>query len=313
MALSMKIKHLMEDMMIKKVILLISALMLLLTACSQKPLGSKANPVKLYFVPSMEANKIVESAEAISDYLHQDTGLYFKVAVPTSYAAVIEAMGSEEADIAFLATFAYIMAHQKYNAQVELTTVRNNLSRYRGQFVAQTSSNINEIKDIQDKVIAYTDAASTSGYIYPSAILKKNQITPKKEIMAGGHPQAILAVYEGTADVGCTFWSPEHEGIPQDARNSVAETHPDVFNKLKIIGFTEWIPNDTVTFRDKFPKELKDKIVTSLLKYAKDPEGKKELKDLYQIDDFIVSQDSDYDIVRSTLQTLGMDANELFK
>ncbi len=299
--------------MSKRILIMLTVFILLLTACSEKPLGSKSNPVKLYFVPSMEANKIVESAEAIADYLHKDTGLYFRVAVPTSYAAVIEAMGSDEADIAFLATFAYIMAHQKYNAQVELTTVRNNLSRYRGQFVAQNGTNINDIKDIQDKTIAYTDAASTSGFIYPSAILKKNNIVPKKEIMAGGHPQAILAVYEGNADVACTYWSPENEGIPQDARNAVAETHPDVYQKVKIIGFTDWIPNDTVTFREKFPKALKDKIVNSLLKYAKDPEGKKELKALYQIDDFIVSQDSDYDIVRSTLQTLGMDANDLFK
>ncbi len=292
------------------IILLVSFLFL---GCSKSPLGSKRNPIKMYFVPSMEANKIINSAEAISEYLHNETGYYFKVAVPTSYAAVIEAMGTDEADIAFLATFAYIMAHQKYNAQVELTTIRNDLSRYKGQFIARADSKIDTLIDIQDKVIAYTDAASTSGYIYPSAILKKMNIVPKKEIMAGGHPQAVLAVYEGTADVGCTFWSPEENGVPQDARNSIVETHPDVFEKVKIVGFTDWIPNDTVTFRDKFPEEMKNKIVTTLLKYAKDPEGKKELKALYQIDGFIVSQDSDYDVVRSTLQTMGMDANELFK
>lgn len=293
--------------------IIILSLVLLFLGCAQSPLGSKRNPIKMYFVPSMEANKIVSSAEAISDYLHQETGYYFKVAVPTSYAAVIEAMGTEEADIAFLATFAYIMAHQKYNAQVELTTIRNDLSRYKGQFIARADSKIDSLSDIQDKVIAYTDAASTSGYIYPSAMLKKQNIVPGKEIMAGGHPQAVLAVYEGTADVGCTFWSPEENGVPQDARNSIVETHPDVFEKVKIVGFTDWIPNDTVTFRDKFPEEMKNKIVASLLKYAKDPEGKKELKALYQIDGFNVSQDSDYDVVRSTLQTLGMDANELFK
>ncbi|HPY95949.1 MAG TPA: phosphate/phosphite/phosphonate ABC transporter substrate-binding protein [Candidatus Cloacimonadota bacterium] len=299
--------------MTRRFFLLLVSLFLLLTSCSEQPLGSKRNPIKLYFVPSMEANKIITSAEAIKTYLQKETGLYFSVAVPTSYAAVIEAMGTDEADIAFLATFAYVLAHEKYNAEVALTTIRNDLSSYRGQFVANVNSGISEIKDIEGKVIAYTDAASTSGYLYPSAILKQNNITPKGEIMAGGHPQVILAVYEGTADVGCTFWSEEHEGKPKDARNSVEETYPDVYDKVKIVGFTDWIPNDTVTFRDKFPKEIKEKVVDALLKYAQDPEGKKELQALYNVDGFIKSTDSDYDIVRSTLETLGMDANELFK
>jgi len=299
--------------MYKNIFAVLILALILLTSCSTKPLGSKKNPIKLYFVPSMEANKIVESAEAIADFLHKETGYEFKVAVPTSYAAVIEAMGSNECDIAFLATFAYIMAHEKYNADVRLTTIRNNLNQYRGQFIAKTDSNIKEIKDIQGKIIAYTDAASTSGYIYPSAILKKMNIKPAKEIMSGGHPQSVLAVYEGTVDVACTYWSPEENGIPQDARNAVLETHPDVFQKVKTIGFTDWIPNDTVTFRNELPENMKQKIVDALLKYQKDPKGKEELKKLYQIDGFQIAQDSDYDIVRSTLRTLGMNPDELFR
>lgn len=299
--------------MFKKFLAIFSLSILILTSCSSTPLGSKKNPIKLYFVPSMEANRIVDSAEAIADYLHQKTGYYYKVAVPTSYAAVIEAMGSNECDIAFLATFAYIMAHQKYNAEVELTTIRNNLNQYRGQFVARTDSKVKTLSDIQGKIIAYTDAASTSGYIYPSSMLKKLNVQPAKEIMSGGHPQAILAVYEGTADVGCTYWSPEENGVPQDARNAVLETHPDIFEKVKPIGFTEWIPNDTVTFRNGINEDMKNKIVQALLNYTKDPKGKEELKALYQIDGFQVAQDSDYDIVRSTLRTLGINADELFR
>ncbi len=283
-------------------------------SCAEAPLGTKKNPIKLFFVPSMEANKIITSADTIAQYLHKETGFYYKVAVPTSYAAVIEAMGSNECDIAFLATFAYIMAHQKYNAQVALTTVRNDLTQYRGQFIARVNSGIDSLQNIEGKIIAFTDAASTSGYIYPSAILKKKNIKPGKEIMAGGHPQAILAVYDETADVACTYWSPaDQSGVPQDARLSVLETYPDVFQKLKIIGYSDWIPNDTVTFRNAFSEEMKQKIVQSLLNYSKTEEGKRQLKSLYQINGFVVAQDSDYDVVRSTLQTLGMDADDLFK
>lgn len=297
---------------VKTIILLVIAI--LLSSCTEAPLGTKSNPIKLYFVPSMEAGRIVKSADDMAAYLHKKTGYYFHVAVPTSYAAVIEAMGTNEADVAFLATFAYILAHNKYGAEVALTTVRNGLEQYRGQFIARTDSKINDIKDIQGKTIAYTDAASTSGYIYPSAILKKKNITPKNTYMAGGHPQVVLAVYEGNADVGCTFWSPADSlNNPQDARKNVKETHPDIFEKTKIIGFTDWIPNDTVTFRKGMPTKIKNEIIAALLNYSKTKEGKIRLKELYDIDGFIPSDDQRYDIVRTTLSIMGFDANQLIK
>ncbi len=287
---------------------------LAISCVKEQPLGTKKNPIKMYFVPSMEAGKIITSGKAVADYLHEKTGYYFKVAVPTSYAAVIEAMGTNEADIAWLATFAYVLAHQKYGAEVVLTTVRNGLAKYRGQFVTQADSGIKKLEDINGKIIAYTDASSTSGYIYPSALLKKKGIKPKSYFFAGGHPQTILAVYEGKADVGCSFWSPEDEnGNPKDARTAVLDTHPDVLKKVIPFAYTDWIPNDTVTMRKDFPKEMKEKIINALLELPKNPDGKKMLQSLLDIDDFIKAKDSDYDIVRETLKTLNIDVKEFVK
>ena len=87
-------------------------LSLILFSCGeQAELGTKKNPIKMYFVPSMEAGKIVTSGQAVADYLSEKTGYHFKVAVPTSYASVIEALGTNETDIAWLATFALSLIH----------------------------------------------------------------------------------------------------------------------------------------------------------------------------------------------------------
>ena len=281
---------------------------------ANRKLGSKQNPIKMFFVPSLEAGKVVSSGEAIANYLENETKLHFKVAVPTSYAAVIEALGTYQADVAWLPTYAYILAKQKYDAQVRLMTVRNGLTKYRGQFVARSDSNIDSLQDIEGKIIAYTDAASTSGYIYPSAILKQRGITPKDYFFAGGHPQAILAVYSGRADVGCSYWSPPAaKGKPMDAREKLLETYPDVFEKVKIVDYTDWIPNDTVTFRKDLPPELEGIIVQTLYRYAQSEEGKKVLKALYDIDGLEYASDEDYEIVRTTLKTMNMDPAELLQ
>jgi phosphonate transport system substrate-binding protein len=288
---------------------------LLLIGCSQNaPLGTKKNPIKMYFVPSMEAGKIVTSGREIADYLQEKTGYFFKVAVPTSYASVIEAIGTDETDIAWLATFAYLLANEKFGAEVELTTVRNGLEKYKGQFVARAGSGIEDINDIEGKVIAFTDAASTSGYIYPSALLAKKGIKPARSLFAGGHPQAILSVYQGTADVGCTFWSPPSKnGDIHDARRAVIDTYPDIVDKVVIIGYTEWIPNDTVTFRKGFPEDMRIRIVDALVDFANTEEGHQVLLDILDIDNFVRADDSDYDVVRETLQALGTDASQFIK
>jgi len=123
-----------------------------------------------------------------------------------------------------------------------------------------------------------------------------------------------LAVYEGKADVGCSFWSPpDKDGNPKDARTAVLDTHPDVLKKVIPFAYTDWIPNDTVTFRKDFPQEMKDKVVNALLQLPKQKEGKKMLHDLLDIDDFVKAKDSDYDIVRETLKTMNKNAEEFIK
>lgn len=260
----------------------------------------------MYFVPWTEAGKIITDSQKLKDYLEEETGYHFEVGVPTSYAAVVEGLGTAEVDIAWLPPFAYLLAHEKYGAEVALTPIRNGMNKYRGEFLAHVNSDIDSLADIEGKTIAYTDAASTSGYIYPSATLAKRGIEPGDVYIAGGHTQAIIAVYQGRADVGCAYWSPPTEEGPQDGRKELLGTYPDVFEKVKIIGFTDWILNDTVTFRKNFPATMKEKIIQALFDYLETEEGEKVMDKLYAIDGYVRAKDSDYDSVRETLETLGV-------
>ena len=54
--------------------------------------GSPEHPIKVLFVPSVDANIIVTGGEVMAAALNEATGLTFEVTVPTSYAATIEEM-----------------------------------------------------------------------------------------------------------------------------------------------------------------------------------------------------------------------------
>jgi len=287
---------------------------LLLAACSSNhgQLGTEGNPIKMYFVPSVEAAKVVLDGGKVAQSLEKATGLRFKTAVPTNYAAVIEAMGSDEADIAWLATFAYVLAHDKYGAEVALTTTRNGMETYSGAIVARANSGIATMEACGGKRMAWVDPASTSGFVYPSALFKQKGIRPSAEIFAGGHPQAVLAVYEGSVDCAAVYYGPPTaDGVIRDARETLFKTRPDVTRVVAVIGQTDPIPNDTVSFRKGFPSELRATIVESLLSYANSAEGKQVLMELYSIDGFVRSDDSRYQIVRDTLKALNKQPGEL--
>ena len=134
-------------------------------------LGSKDNPIKMAFVPSASSTKVLAQRRAAGRVATKVTGYSYKVSVPTSYAAVIEAMGSNNVDVAWLAPFSYALANQKYGAQVILSTVRKGSLTYPSVFIT-ADPNVKTVADFKGKKFAFVDPASASGYLYPVAFLK---------------------------------------------------------------------------------------------------------------------------------------------
>ncbi len=287
------------------------------------PVHAPAAPAKLVmaFVPAGEARTILESGTRIAHLLETATGYRFESFVATSYAGVIEAMGAGRADIGWLNTFSYVIAHQKYGVEVRLVTVRFGLPYYDAEIIAQTSSGISTLADLKGKRFAFVDPASTSGYLFPLAGLKKAGYDPQKffgqTVFAGSHNNVVLAVYQGRADAGSVY---------DDARATVQRTVPDVMQKLKVIWRSEPIPNDTVSFRRDLPAEVKDKVTTALLRFAQTPAGLDALKTLYEIEalaDYTLlvtkykvktaSLDAFYNPVRDVATYAGINLEELIK
>ena len=123
-------------------------------------LGTAQHPVRMMFVPSGEAQTILEGGEEIARRLQIITGLHFKTSIATSYAAVIEAMGAGKVDIGWLATFSYVLAKQKYDVDLLTIVVRFGSPFYRGQIITHVDSGIKTLSDLKGRKFAFVDAAS---------------------------------------------------------------------------------------------------------------------------------------------------------
>jgi phosphate/phosphite/phosphonate ABC transporter binding protein len=282
-------------------------------------MGSKEKPITMAFVPSSNSSRVLASGEPLGQLLGQVTGYNFKVSVPTSYAAVIEAMGSNNVDVAWLAPFSYALANQKYGAQVILSTVRKGSLTYPSVFIT-ADPNIKTLADLRGKKFAYVDPASASGYLYPVAFLKNAGLVtgtpPNSEaffgtgnvVFSGGHDRVVTAVYNGQVAGGACFGGPldPATGAPTDARSLVVGTLKDVYTKVRIIGETQQIPNDTVSVRKGLPDDVTKQIRDGLLALTNTTQGRQLLYDLYQIDDLAPVTDSFYDPLRGVAQDAGI-------
>jgi len=286
--------------------LLVSLAVLAGCAPAEPALGTADNPIVLAFVPSGEAPEIIASAETVANLLEEKTGYVIEGTVATSYAAVIEAMGTGKAHMGTLATFAYLLAHEKYGVDVALVSVRYGSPYYKGQIIVGADTGITKIEDLAGKTVCWVDAASTSGYIIPRVMLKAAGVDPEKDlaqqIEAGSHPNVVLAVYSGDCDAGATYI---------DARGTIEDEHPDVNEKVLVIAESDEIPNDGLQFIKDFPADMRENIVNAFLDIMATEEGAEAMGAAYGWDEVIEKNDSFYDPFRDTLDAAGVSVEEL--
>jgi phosphonate transport system substrate-binding protein len=314
---------------------------------AQGDLGSEDNPIQVFFVPSGEVEVIVTGGELVRQALEEATGLNYEVFVPTSYAATIEAMCAAPGEsMGFIPAAGYVIANNRCGIEVEAAAVRFGRAFYWAQYIVRRDSDIYTFGDLEGRTWAYGDPTSTSGFIVPSVELSAAGITPGDQVETGGHGQTVLAVYNGEADFGTTYFSPPivpgadwqigdppepydlsvdeafvgedgnlyvGEVRPLDARPTVRETAPDVIDQVRILRISQAIPNDTLSFGSDFPAELRTEIIDALIAYSETEEWAESLgnPDFYDWSTLTPVDDDAFDSVRLQMEVLGQTEEEL--
>lgn len=267
---------------------------LLLLSCK------KENVIVIGFTPSVESEKIATTVKPLEDILSKKLQIKVKSYLATDYTSLIEALGSNKVDVAFLPPFAYVLANEKYKSEIILKALRNGHAFYRSQFIVRKGT-AKTLNDLKGKIWAYSDASSTSGYLFPKAYMIKNGINPdnffKDRIQTGSHDNAILAVYNNEADLATTF---------EGAENRLIKEYKDIKDKIEVIAYTDSIPNDGIVVRSSMNNQLKEKIKNAFLELNNDQYALKILKEIYSSDGIISANDKDYDVVREVMKLLNI-------
>ncbi len=277
-------------------------------AASKTPrVGSFDRPIIFAFTPSQDIARVTASGSAISAALAKATGLLWKVSIPTSYAAQIEAMCAGQADIAAIAPLQMTLLLDKGCGTPILGALRKDekgqlATTYNAQILVSTASGITDLNGLKGKKFAFVDPISASGYLFPSLLVKnKTGQDPKtffsSTIFAGGHDKAALAVYSGQVDGAATF---------NDVRTSKGMP-ADIMTKTKVIDAAGPIPNDGVAVAKSFPADLQATIAQALIDYCASDAGKVQCKGLFNWDGLQKVSSDFYNPVRDAAKLAGID------
>lgn len=98
-----------------------------------------------------------------------------------------------------------------------------------------------------------------------------------------------------------------------DARSSVSDTAPDIFDETRILALTDRIPNDTVSFGPEFPLNTATNIVKALVDFTASEDCLQSIcsEEFYNWTGLEAVSDGFYDPVRSAMDYLGITEEDI--
>lgn len=246
------------------------------------------------FVPSRSVHEIQVSADKIADFLSQSTGYSIKSVTLSNYAGVALAMKSRRVDFAFVGPINYLVIADRVGAVPLTAAVRHGHKGYHGIIIVRADSGIRSLQDLKGKSVAFGDALSASGNLYPKAALKEAGINLDEDIRSlilSSQSAVVASVLTGKVDAGAVY---------DDARLNpeVLRYYPEVTAETRILYQTPIIPADPQIARASLNATQREKLTESLLAMSRDDEARKWLKDIYGIDSLKAATAAEYEGMR---------------
>ncbi len=195
--------------------------------------GQKA--VQMLFVPSVEQGTLVRRGDELARFVRADSGLTLRSQVPTSYAAVIQALGAGQADVAWIPAFAYVLANARYGAEARLQVVRS-VDRYSIVITRSGPGEPQRLENLVDSRIAVPTAIS--GRLRASLVELLDQQAPGwVEVPVASDREAVwLLVEDRSVDAAASrhVYSGPHD-LVGDGRKELEYDRPGTLRETRVI------------------------------------------------------------------------------
>jgi phosphonate transport system substrate-binding protein len=279
-------------------VLALTATVLLFGSCKRNPDIAMPQRLRMTMIPTTDPGKVVRESQPLVSYLEKETGAKVELTVPTNYAAAVEAIASDQVDIAYLGGFTYVQASKR--AGVVPLVQRDRDQNFHSLFITQQDSNINSLTDLKGHTFAFGDVNSTSGHLMPEYFMREAKVDPgviDQAIYSGGHDATALAVANKKVDAGAldetVYQRMVKDGKIDPSRVKVFYTTPPFYDYI-------WVARKGLD--PKFAEGFK----AAFLKLDASNPTHKPILDLLNAAKYVKAVDSNYDKLRQAAKDSGL-------
>jgi len=204
------------------------------------PGGCRLGRVRMGLVPQ-DAADVREQLAPLETFLGAQLGARVELSAYDDYDRLIAMVASGELDVAQLPPLAFVLARER-DPQLRLlaTQIAAGGVHYSGYLVVRRDSDVQRVRDLENKRIAFVSPSSASGFVFPVARLLEDEVDVRRVLeratFTGSHQASVRAVLDGTVDAAATY----NAGLAL-ARSMGLDTRD-----LRVVGITAAIPQEAL-------------------------------------------------------------------
>ncbi|MGO1410917.1 PhnD/SsuA/transferrin family substrate-binding protein [Microbacterium sp.] len=281
----------------------VAALAITLAGCAaaDEPAdGEWPESITISLVPSVEGEDLAQALDPLTGYLSDNLDIEVNGVVANNYAATVEALGADQAQVIITDAGSLYNATQQYDAELILRDVRfgatsyaavaytndpdtycedepvmanydasgielsycNGLEEAGASAMGQGPMGVEALANASGAEVALQAATSPAGYQYPVVAMRELGIDTDADI------DQIPVEGNNNAVLAVANGDAEVGFAYWDARTTVAEEMPDIADKAVAFAYTEMIPNGGVAASSTLPDDLAAELTTLLDEYA---------------------------------------------
>lgn len=234
---------------------------------------------------------------AFVEAFEESTGLPVEFYPVNDRVAAAAALQSDQVDLVFTGPAEYVVLRERVGVEPVVAIKR---ADYHSCIYSPVSTGIGSVAELKGKKVGMTDVGSTSGHLGPSQLLVDAGLDPRSDLTVITAGDAVHeALKRGDLDavgIGCHDYEEFMEN--DDPANYKMLKEGDQLPPDIVVAREGYSPENIKLIQEAFEEDF-DVLLAALL------EGKDSQK--YDAATLVIPNDSDYDVVRSMYQAIGVD------